>query len=172
MALNEGSQVRAITTGCCATGCLFSLSDLYCSDTKCVPAVKSVRGCVPCVLHSEHSHVHVHTKSCFVACFYVTVCCEPLIFLLVNDIRRCFWTRRWIPSPQCYSAMWIPEICVTELTLNPLTWKIWWANNASRWQMGFNAPCKELTMEVFAFEYTLLLCFSIIRVIHTLVACE
>jgi len=25
------------------------------------------------------------------------------------------------------------------LTLNPLTWKIWWApNNASRWQMGFN----------------------------------
>jgi len=25
-------------------------------------------------------------------------------------------------------------------TLNPLTWKIWWApNNASRWQMGFNS---------------------------------
>ena len=31
------------------------------------------------------------------------------------------------------------------LTLNPLTWKIWWApNNASRWQMGFNSACKGL----------------------------
>jgi len=32
-----------------------------------------------------------------------------------------------------------------ELTLNPLTWKIWWApNNASRWQMGFNSAFKGL----------------------------
>jgi len=31
------------------------------------------------------------------------------------------------------------------LTLNLLTWKIWWApNNASRWQMGFNSAFKEL----------------------------
>jgi len=34
------------------------------------------------------------------------------------------------------------KLCFTPenvLTLNPLTWKIWWApNNASRWQMGFN----------------------------------
>jgi len=30
------------------------------------------------------------------------------------------------------------------LTLNPLTWKIWWANNASRWQMGFNSAFKGL----------------------------
>ena len=31
----------------------------------------------------------------------------------------------------------------TQLTLNPLTWKIWWApNNASRWQMGFNSAFK------------------------------
>jgi len=30
----------------------------------------------------------------------------------------------------------IPQI---SLTLNLLTWRIWWApNNASRWQMGFN----------------------------------
>ena len=29
------------------------------------------------------------------------------------------------------------------LTLNSLTWKIWWApNNASRWQMGFNSAFK------------------------------
>jgi len=32
------------------------------------------------------------------------------------------------------------------LTLNPLTWKIWWApNNASRWQMGFNSAFKGLS---------------------------
>ena len=31
------------------------------------------------------------------------------------------------------------------LTLNPLTWKIWWApNNASRWQTGFNSAFKGL----------------------------
>jgi len=31
------------------------------------------------------------------------------------------------------------------LTLNPLTWKIWWApNNASKWQMGFNPAYKGL----------------------------
>jgi len=31
------------------------------------------------------------------------------------------------------------------LTLNPLTWKIWWVpNNDSRWQMGFNSAFKGL----------------------------
>jgi len=31
------------------------------------------------------------------------------------------------------------------LTLIPLTWKIWWAaNNASKWQMGFNSAFKGL----------------------------
>jgi len=31
------------------------------------------------------------------------------------------------------------------LTLNPLTWKIWWApNNASIWQMGFNSAFEGL----------------------------
>jgi len=32
------------------------------------------------------------------------------------------------------------------LTLNLLTWRIWWAcNNASRWQMGFNSAFRGLT---------------------------
>ena len=35
------------------------------------------------------------------------------------------------------------------LTLNPLTWKIWWAsNNANRWQMGFNLMFKGLSTEL------------------------
>jgi len=34
----------------------------------------------------------------------------------------------------------------SQLTLNTLTWKIWWApNNASIWQMGFNSAFKGLT---------------------------
>ena len=33
----------------------------------------------------------------------------------------------------------------TPLTLNPLTWKIWWApNNVSRWQMRFNSAFNRL----------------------------
>ena len=31
-----------------------------------------------------------------------------------------------------------------DLTLTMLTWRIWWANNASKWQMGFNSAFKEL----------------------------
>jgi hypothetical protein len=42
------------------------------------------------------------------------------------------------------------------LTLNPLTWKIWRAsNNARRWQMGFNSACKGLS------PYQKFYCFSI-----------
>ena len=34
---------------------------------------------------------------------------------------------------------------LSKLTLNLLTWRIWWAtNNASRWQMGFNSEFKGL----------------------------
>ena len=40
------------------------------------------------------------------------------------------------------------------LTLNPLTWKIWWApNDASRWQMGFNSAFKELTFIWAKYEF-------------------
>jgi hypothetical protein len=43
---------------------------------------------------------------------------------------------RWIQSTPLYHV---------SLTLNPLTWKIWWApNNASKWQMGFNFAFKWL----------------------------
>ena len=37
------------------------------------------------------------------------------------------------------------------LTLNTLTWRIWWVpNNASRWQMGFNSAFKGLNLQVGA----------------------
>jgi len=38
------------------------------------------------------------------------------------------------------------------LTLTPLTWKIWWDNNASRWQMGFNSAFKRLITMQFVLE--------------------
>ena len=38
------------------------------------------------------------------------------------------------------------------LTLNPLTWKIWWPNNASRWQMGFNSAFKGLIIDKLFFN--------------------
>jgi len=40
-------------------------------------------------------------------------------------------------------------MAVKILTVNPLTWRIWWAlNNASRWQMGFNSALKKLKLVV------------------------
>ena len=55
------------------------------------------------------------------------------------------WTLRitgtGVQKTSCYST----KYHYTTLTLNPLTWKIWWAtNNASRWQMGFNSAFKGL----------------------------
>jgi hypothetical protein len=72
------------------------------------------------------------------------------------------------------------------LTLNPLTWKIWWApNNASKWQMGFNSTFKgliTLLAEIsifrslfalpYAFFYSTIICvvhevLKMIRLIET-----
>ena len=42
----------------------------------------------------------------------------------------------------------VPKLHIQDnsLTLNPLTWKIWWApNNANKWQMGFNSEFKGLS---------------------------
>ena len=45
-----------------------------------------------------------------------------------------------------------------QLTLNPLTCKIWWAlNNVTRWQMGFNSAFKGLMYKVFRLSLTLIL---------------
>jgi outer membrane usher protein FimD/PapC len=41
------------------------------------------------------------------------------------------------------------------LTLNSLTWKIWWApDNASRWQMGYNSAFKGLTYSLETWTLT------------------
>jgi hypothetical protein len=38
----------------------------------------------------------------------------------------------------------IRSLMVNDLTLILLTWKKWWANNASKYQMGFNSGLKGL----------------------------
>ena len=44
-----------------------------------------------------------------------------------------------------YVVSYFPTL--SQLTLNPLTWKIWRApNNASRWQMGLNSAFKGLNL--------------------------
>jgi len=48
--------------------------------------------------------------------------------------------------PPTYIFIFHSANCLS-LTLNPLTWKIWWApNNASRWRMGFNSAFKALVI--------------------------
>jgi hypothetical protein len=49
-----------------------------------------------------------------------------------------------------------PEVrIIWTLTLNPLTWKIWWAPiNVSRWQMGFNSALKGfILLDVYSSTY-------------------
>jgi len=61
------------------------------------------------------------------------------VFFYLPTYAQDFWFKRNIKIhiknvPTCFG-----------LTLNPLTWKIWWAlNNASKWQMGFNSAFKGL----------------------------
>jgi hypothetical protein len=43
-------------------------------------------------------------------------------------------------------SWYILTLVVRGLTLNPPTWKIWWApNNAKNWQMGFNLAFRGLS---------------------------
>ena len=64
---------------------------------------------------------------------------KPFFELVVPDQILCLLTQCWVDS-------WSPNSRSFPLTLNPLTWKIWWApNNASRWQMGFNLAFIGLT---------------------------
>jgi len=49
----------------------------------------------------------------------------------------------------CKNGWGIVSRCVqlVYFNLKPLTWKIWWANNASRWQTGFNSAFKGLKVD-------------------------
>jgi len=57
------------------------------------------------------------------------------------------------------SSCEVPFILVrSSLTLTPLMWRIWWANNVNKWQMGFNSAFKGLNLNLpdrFFFRNTL-----------------
>jgi len=53
------------------------------------------------------------------------------------------------------------------LTLNSLTWKIWWAhNNASRWQMGFNSAFRGLKRVHICYAFMLWTVIKSVTHIH------
>ena len=59
---------------------------------------------------------------------------------------QCFIHRISYHLMPCSLSYW--QSLNKSLTLNPLTWRIWWApNNASRWQIGFNLEFKGLKAE-------------------------
>jgi len=70
------------------------------------------------------------------------------MMMVANSTVTCKWLVIYVKLnqylPVCmrffrYTTVNIP------LTLNLLTWRIWWApNNASKWQMGFNPAFKGL----------------------------
>ena len=61
------------------------------------------------------------------------------------------------------------------LTLNLLTWRIWWApNNASKWQMGFNSSFKGLTLSNSSgcYMYTQVLAENILHYAQRMYVCD
>ena len=51
------------------------------------------------------------------------------------------------PTLLILGTITVSHVTVLYLTLTFLTWRIWWANNASRWQMGFNSAYEGLKDE-------------------------
>jgi ABC-type Fe3+ transport system permease subunit len=81
--------------------------------------------------------------------------------VVVCDLETSWMRRRRVAKPQkkknedmqhrtwstwiciCYVCILMCSIC-SALTLILLTWRMWWANNASKWKMGFNSAFKVL----------------------------
>jgi hypothetical protein len=76
--------------------------------------------------------------------------CDELITHLEESYRLCCVVvcdlETWrIGAPYIYD---IRSLMVNDLTLILLTWRKWWANNASKQQMGFNSGFKGLNLLV------------------------
>jgi hypothetical protein len=72
--------------------------------------------------------------------------CNTSSLLLIHIFYSHLETTGTLSFVQITEEVWFIWFVCT-LTLNPLTWKIWWSpNNASRWQMGFNSAFKGLIL--------------------------
>jgi hypothetical protein len=70
--------------------------------------------------------------------------------VLPTVVRRCVWSRNTKNRCPIYTRIYdISSIRVNDLTLILPTWRIWWANNASKYQMGFNSAFKGLSENAF-----------------------
>jgi len=87
---------------------------------------------------------------------YVVSGCKQLRLTTIDWRQQDFDT----DSDKCWYNWNIDmrELQIYPLTLNPLTWKIWWApNNAGKWQMGFNSMfkvLKTLGKEIWVYKIT------------------
>jgi len=77
--------------------------------------------------------------------------CHTVLLYRTSDVILCAATRNVQPTMPLSDTRCLPynefinTNCSYRLTLNPLTWRIWWApDNASRWQMGFKSAFKGL----------------------------
>ena len=79
--------------------------------------------------------------------------CDELITRPEESYRLCcvvvcdIETSR-IGAPYIY-IYGISSLRINDLTLILLTWRKWWTNNASKWQMGFNSAFKGLNTQIY-----------------------
>jgi hypothetical protein len=71
-----------------------------------------------------------------------TYSCKHTVIICNN---YCFSTATMVTQRRLIVKSHVHCLSCFYLTLNPLTWKIWWApNNASKWQTGLNSAFKGL----------------------------
>ena len=103
-----------------------------------------IASCLPLIPvhpHTASSQYHscslLFISSClFHPFFHILLLCDLQLFLL--------WSVKYmeeaVPNLKVLPQHWLG----CKSTLNAPTWKIWWANNVSRWQVGFNSAFKGL----------------------------
>jgi hypothetical protein len=92
----------------------------------------------------------------------LTVVWLRLLQLWGNSVA--FPVRFWIISAPFWTSFALVPAHF-RLTLILLTWRIWWANNASKWQMGYNTPFRGLIawswmLDVLETRFLVTLCDS------------
>ena len=89
-------------------------------------------------LRNQHSHRHTQVK-------YHTKHGSPCCCMAKQRFSVLIFSRHTHTKQHSLYEFQTFRFSSLRLTLNPLTWKIWWApNNFSRWQMGFNSAFKGL----------------------------
>ena len=93
----------------------------------------------------------------FSSLWKVRACVTELIFMEINIARQLFLNKFYTEYHENPTGFSVADVTLLTdwqtcyLTLNLVTWKIWWApNNASKWQTGFNTLAPELFFLILA----------------------